>query len=193
MVVHGERHPSACAVKPVDGAGCKNGPVAPPKRRRRARPVRRGVLGSLGSELLQSVANDVGPGVVDAIDVDGVVQRIDIQATIERVDLNAVLDQLDIDALLDRVDMGKLIDKLDMNAILERVDIDALIEQTHMGSLVARSGGAVAARAADIIRRHGVDLDSWVHRWADRLLRRNGSSQPSGPPVLLHDQERAST
>ncbi len=179
------------AVRQVDSEGCKNGLVATAYRRRRARPGRRGVL-SRGTELLQSVANDVAPGVVSAIDVDGVVQRIDIQATIERVDLNAVLDQLDMDALLARVDMAKLIDKVDMNAILERVDIDALIEQTHMGSIMARSGGAVAARAGDIIRSHGVDLDNWLHRWADRLLRRKAMSHPSGPPALLHDPEQAS-
>jgi len=147
---------------------------------------------SLGTELLQSVANDVAPGVVSAIDVDGVVRRIDIQATIERVDLNAVLDQLDMDALLDRVYMARLIDKVDINGVLTRVDIDALIAQTHMGSIMARSGGAVAARAADVVRGHGVDLDNWLHRWADRLLRRQATAHPSGPPALLHDAEQAS-
>ena len=54
-------------------------------------PARRRALGSLveeGTELLQSVANDVAPWVVEAIDVDGVIRRIDIQAVVERVDLN---------------------------------------------------------------------------------------------------------
>ena len=154
-----------------------------------------------GTELLQSVANDVAPGVVDAIDVDGVIRRIDIQAVVERVDLNAALEKVDLDAilaqtdlngLLARLDLDALLDRLDMNALLDRVDIDALIEQTHVGSLVARSGGAAARRVVDTVRDHGIDLDMWVHRLVDRILRRKKSSHPTGPPLLVHDLDQGS-
>ncbi len=138
------------------------------------------------------MANDVAPGVVEAIDVNGVVQRIDIQAVVERVDLNAVLAQTDLNDLLARLDLNALLDRVDMNSILERVDIDALIEQTHVGSLVTRSGGAAARRVVDAIRDHGVDLDTWVQRQVDRILRRKASSLPSGPPLLLHDLDEGS-
>jgi hypothetical protein len=154
-----------------------------------------------GTELLQSVANDVAPGVVEAIDINGVVRRIDIQAVVERVDLNAALEkvdlnailaQTDLNALLARLDLDALVDRVDMNAILERVDIDALIEQTRVGSLVARSGGAAARRVVDHLRDHGVDLDMWMQRQVDRLLRRKGSTLPTGPPLLLHDLDQGS-
>ena len=41
--------------------------------------------------LLQSVANDVAPVVIDAIDLNGVIERIDIQEVVERIDMNAFL------------------------------------------------------------------------------------------------------
>jgi hypothetical protein len=188
----------------ISAGRCKNGRVAPPRRRRPPRPARRKALGSLveeGTELLQSVANDVAPGVVEAIDINGVVRRIDIQAVVERVDLNAALEkvdlnailaQTDLNALLARLDLDALVDRVDMNAILERVDIDALIEQTRVGSLVARSGGAAARRVVDHLRDHGVDLDMWMQRQVDRLLRRKGSTLPTGPPLLLHDLDQGS-
>lgn len=91
-----------------------------------------------------------------------------------------------------RLDLDALVDRVDMNAVLERVDIDALIEQTRVGSLVARSGGAAARRAVDHLRDHGIDLDMWVQRQVDRLLRRKVSNLPSGPPLLLHDLDQGS-
>ena len=154
-----------------------------------------------GTELLQSVANDVAPGVVEAIDVDGVIRRIDIQAVVERVDLNAALEKVDLNAvlaqtdlneLLARVDLDALVERVDMNLILERVDIDSLIEQTHVGSLVARSGGAAARRVVDTVRDHGIDLDTWLNRQVDRILRRKASSYPSGPPLLRRDLDEGS-
>jgi hypothetical protein len=190
--------------------------VARPNRStRRYRSARPGILGSLregASDVVQSVVNDVAPGVVGALDVDEVVQRVDIQAVldrivveelVDRIDLNALLDKVDVDlvlsrmdvdallarvdvqALVKRLDIGEIIDEVDVNALLERVDVDALVERTEIGSIVARSGAGVAAKALDVVRSLGVGLDSFVHGWVDRLLRRDSANGLGGPVSLI--------
>ena len=178
------------------------------------RTRRQGLLGSLregAGDVVQSVVNEVAPGVVGALDVDEVVQRVDVQAIldridvedlVDRIDLNAVLEKVDIDlllsrmdvdaliervdvqALVKRLDIGQIIDEVDVNALLERVDVDALVQRTELGDIVARSGAGVAAKGLDVARSLGVGLDSFVHRWVDRLLRRDPAALP-GPPLLI--------
>jgi hypothetical protein len=152
------------------------------------RRARHGLLDSLvggASDVVETVAKDIAPGVVGVLDVDELVQQIDVQALLERVDLNALLARVDVQALVDRLDVGEIISKLDMNAVLANVDIDALVERTEIGSIVARSGAGVAAKVIDVARSHGVGLDSFLHRSVDRLLRRDGAAAPSGPPLLV--------
>ena len=163
------------------------------------RQRRRRVFGGLindASGVLQSVANDVAPGVVDAIDVNAVVQRVDIQEVVERVDMNAVLAEVNMNALLagvnlnapvDQVDVEKVVDKLDINAILAQVDIDALIEHTDMGSIIGAAGAGMASKAVDVARSEGVSLDFLLQRWSDRLRRRRPSAQPGGPALLVRE------
>jgi hypothetical protein len=70
-----------------------------PAGRGRPRRARHGLLGSLldgATEIVQSVANEVAPGVVGALDVDQVVQRVDVQAIVDKVDVEAVVDKLDV-------------------------------------------------------------------------------------------------
>ena len=80
---------------------------------------------------------------------------------------------------------------MDINAVLERVDIDALVERTEIGALMARSGSAVMAQTVDMLRSQGVGLDSFIHRWADRVLRRDPSAAPTGPRLLFAPPEGA--
>jgi hypothetical protein len=166
-------------------------------RRRRARREHHGLIDSLvdgASEIVQSVANEVAPGVVGALDVDQVVQRVDFQAVVDRVDLQSVLERIDLEALLDTVDLDLLMQRLDVNrllaridvdALLQRVDINALLAQTELGEVMARSGSAVVARGVDVMRSQGVGLDSFIHRWVDRLLRRGAPVRATGPPLLV--------
>lgn len=224
-----------------DRGGPAYNPDVAPRRRtsRSARNRRRGVLESLVSEassLLQSVANEVTPVVVEAVDVDDVVRhvdiqavidRVDVQAMIERVDLNVVLEgvdlnelldridvdrllarvdideilgradlnrllgKLDIDSLVDRVDIEKIIGRVDVNAVLAQVDIDALIERTSMGSIIARSSAGLTTKAVEVLRVRGAILDTHLHRWVDHLMRRGGSSELGGPPLLIESQSIA--
>ena len=82
------------------------------------RRERQGLLNSLldgATEIVQSVANEVAPGVVGALDVDQVVQRVDVQAIVDKVDIDgrssttidvqAIVDKVDIQAVMDRVDL----------------------------------------------------------------------------------------
>jgi len=124
-------------------------------------------------ELVQSVANEVVPPVVDAVDIDDLLERIDIEA------------------LLDRVDLNKLLEKVDLDVVLERVDIDALLERTELGAVMARSGGAVASRTLDVLRSQAVGLDAFVARWTNRLLRRRGPQGATAPALLVAHQETA--
>src|SRR5947209_4152779 len=114
------------------------------------RRARAGVLDVLlegAGDLVQSVAVEVVPPVVDALDVDAVVQR------------------LDIDAILERVDLDTLLANVDINALVERVDIDALLARTEFGAIVSRSAGAVAGQALDLVRSQGVGVDRFIDRW----------------------------
>ena len=84
-----------------------------------------------------------------------------------------MLAQTDLNELLARVDLDALVERVDMNLILEGVDIDSLIEQTHVG-LVGRSLRAARRPAGWSIpcATHGIDLDTWLNRQVDRILRR---------------------
>jgi len=73
-------------------------------------------------------------------------------------------------------------ERLDLDRVLARVDIDAIVERTDLGSIVSRSGSAVMIRAIDGMRAQGIGLDSVLHGWFDRLLRRNAS----GDQVVAH-------
>jgi hypothetical protein len=117
------------------------------------------------TEIVQSVANEVAPGVVGAIDVDKIIQRIDVQALLDRVDL---------DQLIDRIDWNKVMARVDVNALLQRVDIDTLVEQTELGTIMTRSTSALMSRSVDVVRSQGVGLDSFLHGLVDRLFRRDG-------------------
>ena len=189
--------------------------------------------------VLQSVVNEVAPGVVDALDVEQIVERVDlnkivdqvdvqslidrvdVQALIDRVDIDALMARVDLDALLERMDVNLLIDRVDIsrilvkldfnvivtlanglitqldlnavvkrldideiaaqvdvNALLDRVDVDALVERTQLGAIVAQASAGVASEAVDVARSAGVGLDGFVHRWADRLMRRSSSTGP---------------
>ena len=126
----------------------------------RSGPGGQGVLDNLiedASGVIQSVANEVAPGVVGAIDINGVVQRVDIEAVvdrvdiqrivsrvdlqevIERVDLNSVLEGIDLDAVLARADLNQLISRIDLNAVIDKVDVDTIIDKVDINALLARA------------------------------------------------------
>ena len=198
--------------------GCITRNVAPPRRSGyRSRRRSRGVVGTFvedATEILQSVANEVAPGVVGAIDVNTVVQRVDFQAVteqldvqsilervdlnvlleqvditalLERTDLNAVLDRIDVDELTDRIDLDRVLSHVDINAMLARVDIDRLVKRTEMGSIIAATGSGVAAKVVDVARSQGVGLDLFTQRWVDRLLHRRSSR--NGRPAAREGED----
>jgi hypothetical protein len=142
------------------------------------------------SAVLQSVVDELAPGVVAAIDVNEVVQRLDVQAIIDRVDLEALLDRIDVNDVADRIDLNRLVARLDMNAVLERIDLAAVIEHTPLGSIVARTSAGVIGAGADLMRSGAVGVDAFLHRWADRVLRRKGPP-PAGPPLLVDGARRS--
>ena len=97
------------------------------------RRSRRGLIGSVldgAGGIVRSVASDVAPGVVDAVDVDEIVRRVDIGSVVDRIDLDEVLQRVDVQALIDRVDVDGLLARVDMNRVLEGVDVDALIARS---------------------------------------------------------------
>jgi len=164
---------------------------------RRVRRRHRGLFEAFvqgASEVVGSVAMEVAPGVVGTLDIDSVVREIDVQAALDRIDVNLLLDRIDLDVILarldlqtlvDRIDVDQIVAKLDVNALLEHVDVDALVERTEIGALIARSGAGVAGKVLDTARSQGVGMDSFVHRWMGRLLRRDVSAPPGGPPLLV--------
>lgn len=152
--------------------------------RPRARRRPRGVVGSLiddAGDLLQSVAAELTPAVVAAVDVQSVVQQVDLNALLARTDLNAVLGEVDVNALVERVDIDRLLDRLDVNDLLSRVDMDALVGRTEMGSIITAAGAGVASRVIDVARSQGVGLDLLIQGWADRIFGRRSTVRPGSP------------
>jgi hypothetical protein len=143
-------------VRPTGGTYYSYVARRPPVLRNVQEP-RHGVIDSLrdgAGELVQSVANDVVPGLVRAIDID------------------EVLAQIDVDRVLERIDLERVLARIDLNAVLERVDLDALLARTELGAVISRSGSAVASRALDTVRSQGVGIDVFIGRWTDRILGR---------------------
>ena len=135
--------------------------------------------------------------VLERVDLDRLIDRIDVNKILLRLDpsvvvvlLNLLLPQLDMNAVVARLDFDQIVERIDVNAIVERVDVDALVERTELGAIVARAGAGVASDVIDSARSAGVGLDSFVQRWVDRILRRQGSSEPSGP-AASHPRARA--
>jgi hypothetical protein len=183
---------------------------------RPTRPVRRGVFGTFledASAVVESVAVEVAPGVVDALDVQAVIERIDLQAVLDRIDLNEVLERVDVNLLLDRVDISRVlvrldpaaivvlanalilqldlnraIDQLDMDRILAKIDMNAVVERMELGPIIAQAGSGITSEAVDAVRSAGVGLDDFVHGWVGRLLRRDGA-RPGGPRLLVHEPQ----
>ena len=110
------------------------------------------------------------------MDINRVLARVDIDAVLASANLDELVARVDLQAVVDRLDLDQIVAKVDLNAVLERVDIDALVERTELGALMARSGSAVMAQTVDMLRSQGVGLDSFVHRWVDRILRRGPAS-----------------
>jgi predicted thioredoxin/glutaredoxin len=161
------------------------------RAQRRPRRTRHTVFETLREgtgELVQSVANEVVPGVVDALDIDEVVQRLDIQAIVDRVDIESLIDRVDVSRLIERIDLDVVLAKVDIDALLARVDVNALLEQTEFAAAITRSGAALIGRTLVVVRRQGMGLDSLVERWTNRLLRRR-EPQPSSTPFVVSGPE----
>jgi hypothetical protein len=119
------------------------------------------------------------------VDVPALLERVDLNALMGKVDLNALLSQVDLNALLADVDMAALLDRIDINAVVEKVDIDSLVRNTELGAIIAQSTTGVASEALDVARSQGVSLDNVLSKVVDRVLRRDSSDLPPGPPLLV--------
>jgi hypothetical protein len=117
--------------------------------------------------------------------LDPLVRLVDMNAVLERVDVDELLDRVDVNAILDRVDIDRVLARVDVQRLLERIDVDDLVQRTELGSLVVRSTSGMASAALDAVRSQTVGLDSFVTRWADRVLRRAPGSRPLGPARLV--------
>ena len=125
------------------------------------------------------------------VDVPALLERVDLNALMDKVDLNALLADVDLNALLADVDMEALLDRIDINAVVAKVDIDSLVRNTELGAIIAQSTTGVASEALDVARSQGVGLDNVLSRAVDRVLRRDGSNRPVGPPLLVGQPEPA--
>jgi hypothetical protein len=140
-------------------------------------------------QLAQAVAERVVSIVMDAIDIDALIDRVDVDKLVSRVDVDAVVSRVDVEKLIERVDVEKIIERVDVKKVIDRVDIDALVEQTELGTIIARSTSGVASEVLDVIRAQAVGLDDFFARWVTRILRRDASSLPLGPPALIAPPE----
>jgi hypothetical protein len=91
--------------------------------------------------------------------------------------------------LIDKIDIDRVLERVDLNAVMARVDLDAVIQRTEIGSIIASTGAGIASKVVDVARSEGVSLDFALQRWANKILRRRGSPRPSGPPLLIAEEE----
>ena len=126
---------------------------------RRGRRRRAGLIDTLvggATEVVQSVAIEIVPGVVKAIDIDAVVRRVDVQAIVDQVDVESVVERVDVDSVVDKLDVQAVVDKLDVQSVLDKVDIQSLAERvdlqdahrSHRSQQPARLGRPRRARRA---------------------------------------------
>ena len=169
--------------------------VVPRGQRGRRRRQRRGLLDSLldgATEIVQSVANEVAPGVVGALDVDEVVQRVDVQAIVDKVDIEAVVDRVDVEAIVDKVDVQAVVDKIDIEAVMDRVDLQALLARIDLNEVLDKLDVDLLLERMDINRVLArVDIDAVLAAGEPRRAGRPG--RPAGrrrPPRHRSDRRQ---
>jgi len=140
-------------------------------------------LGGAMDGFTQDVADAVVPKVVEAIDMNDLLERVDVDDLLDRIDVDKLLSRIDVDRLLGRIDVQALLDRVDVNKLMSSVDMDALVERTEIGSILAKSTSGLFTQILDTVRRQGVGLDGFLHRWVNRVIRRH--NPPLGPPLLV--------
>lgn len=157
-------------------------------------PASDGLFSRVFSRATGVVVDAVDPDtIIDSVDVNALMDRVDVNALLDRVDPQVLLDHVDVDALMDRVDVDALLDRVDVDALMSRVDIDALLDRVDVKELTDRAGipdivrestGALAGSAMDVVRRQIVAIDQIVGSSVYRLVGRDPSERPKGPPEL---------
>jgi hypothetical protein len=109
-------------------------PPSPPE------PARRGLISTIVGDVtavLQSVVNEVAPGVVDALDVQEIVERVDIQSIVDQLDIQSIVDQVDLQSIVERLDLDALLKQVDLDALIERIDIGMIIDRVDIARVIA--------------------------------------------------------
>ena len=120
---------------------------------------------------------------IGRLDIDAIVDRIDVDRIIARVDLDAIVDQVDVERVVARVDLDAAADRIDVDRVVARVDVDAIAASLDIDAIVAQSTKGVMGRFTDLLRRQVVGVDEISMRATSRLLRRDYTSLPTGPPL----------
>jgi len=135
--------------------------------------------------------------VLAKVDVDHLVDRVDIVRVLIRLDptvlaamVNGIMTQIDLNPVIAKLDLNALMAQVDIDQLLERVDVNSLMERTELGPIIASASSGVVSEAIDGVRSAGVGLDSFVHRWADKVFRRP-AGRALGPPLLVSNDDRA--
>jgi len=144
-----------------------------------------GYVSSITSGALDLVQID---DVLAKVDIDALISRVDVDGIISRVDVDGIISRVDIDSLLTRVDIDGLISRVDVESLIGRLDLDSLVGQTDLGAIIAQSTGGIASEGLDLVRRQGIGLDTFIERWAARVLPRRLSDAPPGPPLLVQGE-----
>ena len=127
-------------------------------------------------------------GLLERVDVDALLARVAVNDLLARVDVDALLERVDVDAVLARVDVDALLARADVDGVVARVDVNAVARRARIGELVAESSGDVAGSALDLGRRQAVALDTLLARSINRVLGRDASTMPDGPPALTEEE-----
>jgi hypothetical protein len=134
---------------------------------RRWRSDREG-LESRGRSLFEVVAGRTLDGVLASIDLTSLVLR--------NVDIDRIVEQMDIQRVIDRVDIDAAVEKADVVGIARYV-----IEELDLPGIIRESSGTLATDTIEGLRIQGMNADSSLSRFIDRLLgRRDGDARGGG-------------
>jgi hypothetical protein len=125
---------------------------------------------------------------IDLIPIERVVARLPIEQVVARIPIETLVERLPIEQLLARIDMNALLAQLDIDALLARIDIGRIVNDAMSGidfeELIHASTVGVGSEARDVGRTQAMNVDFFVARVVDRILRRDGRKLDVGPRGL---------
>ncbi|MGW8375263.1 hypothetical protein [Streptomyces sp. ODS28] len=122
---------------------------------------------ALAERFVRELVRGAAALVLAETDLDGAADRLDLDRAAAHLDVDAVVARADLDAVVRRLDLADLVTKV--------------LDETDFSRVVRESSGTMAEETVEALRDHTAAADRAVNRVTDRLLRRPGGRDTTGP------------